>query len=53
MTRALYILTLLLTASSASAQEDDGIVWTEARLVGESNPTPVRVSRPQLVHHSD
>jgi hypothetical protein len=53
MTRALYILALLLTASSASAQEDDGIVWTEARLVGETNPTPIPISRPQLVHHSD
>lgn len=52
MTRLAVIAALLLTASSAFAQDDDperGLV--EGHLVGDQSPTAAPVLRPQLVHH--
>ena len=51
MIRWPYVAALLLTASSAQAQEDWEAGLTEARLVGDANPMPTQIQRPQLVTH--
>jgi hypothetical protein len=53
MTRWLYIAALLLAASSAQAQEDWERDLQPATLVGDGDPTPAVVNRPQLREHHD